>query len=636
MRISLHRGSFTAPWSARLFHAAWQNVGMTENAVNTAVTSPSPAIPAVNRPLGTPLGKHPTRVLFLGAGELGKEVAIELMRLGAWVCAADSYAGAPAQQVAHEYRVLDMANAAELQVLFDEVKPDIIVPEVEAIATDMLAGAAAAGAQVVPSAEIAAICMDRERLRVLAHEELGLPTTPYRFAGSLEELRAGALEVGYPCVVKPLMSSSGHGQSVVRSADAIDAAWTEAQKGRRAADEGDVSRVIVEALAPLERELTVLTVSSSAGIVTCAPIGQRQESGDYRESWQPAAEPGGESERAQDIARTVVEGLVAKAQAAGETGWGVFGVELFVLTDGSILFNEVSPRPHDTGMVTMASQRLSEFALHARAILGLPITAEHVALTIPSGSVAASHAIVVAGDGEAEFTDVAAALAEPSTDLRIFAKPEVHGHRRMAVALAVGITTIIFDLLKKRGIDSHLVKRVNDTGQLVRKVNMFPLEIVLRNVAAGHFCSRLGVEEGLPLKEPVLEYFLKNDDLHDPFVNDDDLVALDVCTREDLAEIAPLARKINEALIEIFAKIDVKLVDFKIEMGRATDGTLLLADEITPDSCRLWDQKDHSGKVEHLDKDLFRRGLGSIIPAYEEIEERLAELAKSEGIEVAE
>ena len=609
---------------------------MTENAVNTAVTSPSPAIPAVNRPLGTPLGKHPTRVLFLGAGELGKEVAIELMRLGAWVCAADSYAGAPAQQVAHEYRVLDMANAAELQVLFDEVKPDIIVPEVEAIATDMLAGAAAAGAQVVPSAEIAAICMDRERLRVLAHEELGLPTTPYRFAGSLEELRAGALEVGYPCVVKPLMSSSGHGQSVVRSANAIDAAWTEAQEGRRAADEGDVSRVIVEALAPLERELTVLTVSSSAGIVTCAPIGQRQESGDYRESWQPAAEPGGESERAQDIARTVVEGLVAKAQAAGETGWGVFGVELFVLTDGSILFNEVSPRPHDTGMVTMASQRLSEFALHTRAILGLPITAEHVALTIPSGSVAASHAIVVAGDGEAEFTDVAAALAEPSTDLRIFAKPEVHGHRRMAVALAVGITTIIFDLLKKRGIDSHLVKRVNDTGQLVRKVNMFPLEIVLRNVAAGHFCSRLGVEEGLPLKEPVLEYFLKNDDLHDPFVNDDDLVALDVCTREDLAEIAPLARKINEALIEIFAKIDVKLVDFKIEMGRATDGTLLLADEITPDSCRLWDQKDHSGKVEHLDKDLFRRGLGSIIPAYEEIEERLAELAKSEGIEVAE
>ena len=196
------------------------------------------------------------------------------------------------------------------------------------------------------------------------------------------------------------------------------------------------------------------------------------------------------------------------------------------------------------------------------------------------------------------------------------------------------ITTLIFGLLEKRGISSHLIKRVNNTAQLVKKVNMFPLEIVLRNTAAGHFCSRLGVEEGLPLKEPVLEYFLKNDDLHDPFVNDDDLVALGVCTREDLAEIAPLARRINEALIDIFAKIDVKLVDFKIEMGRTSDGTLLLGDEITPDSCRLWDQRDHSGKVEHLDKDLFRRNLGDIIPAYEEIESRLAELAKSEGVTI--
>ena len=319
-----------------------------------------------NRALGTPLGKHPTRVLFLGSGELGKEVTIELMRLGAWVCAADSYAGAPAQQVAHEYRVLDMANADQLRALFDEIQPDIIVPEVEAIATSELAAAAARGAQVVPSAEIAAICMDRERLRVLAHEELGLPTTPYRFAGSLEELREGAQIVGYPCVVKPIMSSSGHGQSVVRSTEAIDAAWTEAQEGRRAHDEGDVSRVIVEALAPLDYELTVLTVSSSAGIVTCAPIGQRQESGDYRESWQPATFTPDVLEQAQHIARTAVEGLVAKAKASGEKGWGVFGVELFVLTDGNVLFNEVSPRPHDTGMVTMASQRLSEFALHAR------------------------------------------------------------------------------------------------------------------------------------------------------------------------------------------------------------------------------------------------------------------------------
>ena len=391
-----------------------------------------------HRPLGTPLGAHPTRVLFLGSGELGKEVTIELMRLGAWVCAADSYAGAPAQQVAHEARVLDMADAAQLRALFDEVRPDIIVPEVEAIATGELSDAAARGVQVVPSAEIAAICMDRERLRVLAHEELGLPTTPYRFAGSLEELRAGAREVGYPCVVKPVMSSSGHGQSVVRGADAIDAAWVEAQEGRRAADEGDVSRVIVEALAPLDYELTVLTVSSSAGVVTCAPIGQRQESGDYRESWQPTAADGEVLERARAIACAAVQGLVDKATASGETGWGVFGVELFVLTDGSILFNEVSPRPHDTGMVTLISQRLSEFALHARAILGLPVTEGHVALAMGDGQAAASHAIVVAGDGEAEFTGVENALAEPGTDLRIFAKPRVHGHRRMAVSLAIG------------------------------------------------------------------------------------------------------------------------------------------------------------------------------------------------------
>ena len=400
---------------------------------------------SINRPLGTPLGKQPTRVLFLGSGELGKEVTIELMRLGAWVCTADSYAGAPAQQVAHEARVLDMADPQQLKALFDDIKPDIIVPEVEAIATQVLAQAATNGAQVVPSAEIAAICMDRERLRVLAHEELGLPTTPYRFAGTLEELRAGANEVGYPCVVKPIMSSSGHGQSIVRTPDAIDAAWTEAQEGRRAHDEGDISRVIVEALAPLERELTVLTVSSSAGIVTCTPIGQRQESGDYRESWQthePAnqVDPGraDETARAQHIAKTAVEGLVAKARQSGETGWGVFGVELFVLTDGSILFNEVSPRPHDTGMVTMISQRLSEFALHARAILGLPVTPEHVALAIPEGTTAASHAIVVEGDGQVTFGNTAQALVEPGTDLRIFAKPEVHGHRRMAVALAIG------------------------------------------------------------------------------------------------------------------------------------------------------------------------------------------------------
>ena len=374
-----------------------------------------------NRALGTPLGKHPTRVLFLGSGELGKEVTIELMRLGAWVCAADSYAGAPAQQVAHEYRVLDMANADQLRALFDEIQPDIIVPEVEAIATSELAAAAARGAQVVPSAEIAAICMDRESLRVLAHEELGLPTTPYRFAGSLEELREGAQIVGYPCVVKPIMSSSGHGQSVVRSTEAIDAAWTEAQEGRRAHDEGDVSRVIVEALAPLDYELTVLTVSSSAGIVTCAPIGQRQESGDYRESWQPQQMSDLALERAQAIARAVVLAL---------GGYGLFGVELFVCGD-EVIFSEVSPRPHDTGMVTLISQDLSEFALHVRAFLGLPVGAIR-----QYGPAASAVILPQLSSQNVSFGQLQSAVGA-GLQLRLFGKPEIDGTRRLGVTLAV-------------------------------------------------------------------------------------------------------------------------------------------------------------------------------------------------------
>ena len=400
-----------------------------------------------NRALGTPLGKHPTRVLFLGSGELGKEVTIELMRLGAWVCAADSYAGAPAQQVAHEYRVLDMANADQLRALFDEIQPDIIVPEVEAIATSELAAAAARGAQVVPSAEIAAICMDRERLRVLAHEELGLPTTPYRFAGSLEELREGAQIVGYPCVVKPIMSSSGHGQSVVRSTEAIDAAWTEAQEGRRAHDEGDVSRVIVEALAPLDYELTVLTVSSSAGIVTCAPIGQRQESGDYRESWQPATFTPDVLEQAQHIARTAVEGLVAKAKASGEKGWGVFGVELFVLTDGNVLFNAVSPRPHDTGMVTLAgTQNLNEFELHLRAVLGLPIPG------IKQERIGASAVILspIASQERPQYRGLEEVTKEEDTYLRIFGKPFTRVNRRMGVVLCYAPLDADLDALRDK------------------------------------------------------------------------------------------------------------------------------------------------------------------------------------------
>ncbi|OXN00909.1 formate-dependent phosphoribosylglycinamide formyltransferase [Bifidobacterium vansinderenii] len=411
------------------------------NPVAESVCSTNHSDRVVDRPLGSPLGDSApcTRALLLGSGELGKEIAIELMRLGARVIAADSYAGAPAQQVAHEARVLDMANADELNALIADVKPDIIIPEVEAIATAELSRAADNGVQVVPSCQIAQICMDRERLRRLAAETLELPTTPYRFAGTEEELAEGASAVGFPCVVKPVMSSSGHGQSVMRGPDDVARAWQVAQTEGRTAKEHAVSRVVVEAFAPLDYELTVLTVASSSGIVACAPIGQRQEDGDYRESWQGSPIPDDVRIKADDYAVRMVQGLVDLAREHGETGWGVYGVELFVLVDGSVLFNEVSPRPHDTGMVTMISQNLSEFALHARAVLGVPVSARSVALRDPS-KVAASHAIVIAGKGEVSFGSVAKALAEPDTDLRIFAKPGVDGHRRMAVALAVADT----------------------------------------------------------------------------------------------------------------------------------------------------------------------------------------------------
>ncbi|WEV46073.1 formate-dependent phosphoribosylglycinamide formyltransferase [Bifidobacterium sp. ESL0690] len=400
----------------------------------TAETASSP----VNYPLGNPAESHQTRVLLLGSGELGREIAIELTRLGAFVIAADSYEHAPAMQIAQESHVLDMTNAVALNNLIGEVQPSIIVPEVEAIATAELAKAASNGIQVVPSSRIAAICMDREALRTLMHEKLGLPTTPYRFAGSFDELKAGAQAVGYPCVVKPVMSSSGHGQSVLRSDDDLEAAWREAQTGRRDVKDGGISRVIVEAFAPLNYELTMLTVSSSAGIVVCSPIGQWQEDGDYRESWQPATVKPSVLQKAQAIARKAVFGLVDIAHENHEYGWGVFGVELFVLKNGDVLFNEVSPRPHDTGMVTMVSQHLSEFALHARAVLGIPVTEKDVALSLKNDEVAASHAVVVTGTGQVTFTNVSQALSQPDTDLRIFGKPTVNGHRRMGVALAIG------------------------------------------------------------------------------------------------------------------------------------------------------------------------------------------------------
>ena len=398
------------------------------------------------RIFGVTENSNNTTALLLGSGELGKEIAIELMRLGVHVCAADSYKNAPAMQIAHEYRVLDMSDANALQHLIDEVEPNIIIPEVEAIATNVLKNAAQQHIQIVPSSDIAAIAMDRERLRRIAHEDLGLPTTPYCFASSYEELCDGAQQVGYPCVVKPVMSSSGHGQSIVRSPEHLFAAWNEAQHGRRAAvgHENECSRVIVEALAPLDYELTVLTISSSAGITTCEPIAQCQQDGDYRESWQPANIPESIRVQAQNIAKRAVEGLTHIAHDSNETGWGVYGVELFVLTDGSLLFNELSPRPHDTGMVTMISQHYSEFALHVLAILGVPITATYTALSLRDGEVAASHAVVIEGNGAVGFTHVAQALSTDSKsnnrlNLRIFAKPSVYGHRRMAVALATGL-----------------------------------------------------------------------------------------------------------------------------------------------------------------------------------------------------
>lgn len=392
----------------------------------------------ISRPLGSPYAHNTTdvtRIMLLGSGELGKEIAIEAMRLGAYVIAVDSYEHAPAQHIAHEHCVIDMSDASQLSALIGRVKPDIIVPEVEAIATSVLSQAHDAGIQVVPSVRIAQICMNRESLRTLAAEKCHVPTTPYRFAGSEEELLEGAEAVGTPCVVKPILSSSGHGQSIIRSLDDVAHAWDYAQSERRTAGDGSVSRVIVEAFAPLDYELTILTVSSRSGVVTCAPISHTQENGDYRESWQPAHIPDSVLTEGQKIARTVVEQLVEDAQSNGETGWGVFGVELFVLCNGTVLFNEVSPRPHDTGMVTMISQNLSEFALHARAILGIPVTEGSVELH-NSALTSASRAVVVEGNGEVLFENLEEVLAHDHTDLRLFGKPEVHGHRRMAVLLA--------------------------------------------------------------------------------------------------------------------------------------------------------------------------------------------------------
>lgn len=369
--------------------------------------------------LGTPFSPMATRVLLCGAGELGKEVAIELQRLGCEVIALDRYANAPAMQVAHRSHVLSMLDGAALRAVIERERPHYIVPEIEAIATDTLVALEAEGYTVVPTARAAQLTMNREGIRRLAAETLGLPTSPYRFAGTEAEFRQAVAAIGLPCVVKPVMSSSGKGQSLVRTAADIDPAWAYAQAGGRAG----AGRVIVEGFVDFDYEITLLTVRHRAGTSFCAPIGHRQEDGDYRESWQPQPM----SARALEGARDMAEKITA---ALG--GWGVFGVELFVRGD-VVIFSEVSPRPHDTGMVTLISQDLSQFALHVRAILGLPIP------NIVQHGPSASAALLVEGQSpQVSFSGLDAALAESDTQLRLFGKPEVAGRRRMGVCLARG------------------------------------------------------------------------------------------------------------------------------------------------------------------------------------------------------
>jgi len=357
-------------------------------------------------------------VLLLGSGELGKELVIELQRLGVEVIAADRYADAPAMQVAHRHHVLDMLDPAALRSLIERERPHLVVPEIEAIHTRTLMQMEAEGLKVIPTARAAWLTMDREGIRRLAAEELGLPTSPYRFVDDEAAFRAAVAEVGLPCVLKPLMSSSGKGQSTLRSEADLGPAWVYAQEGGRAG----AGRCIVEGFIDFEYEITLLTVRHRDGTSFCAPIGHLQIDGDYRESWQPQPMSARALERSQAIARAVTEAL---------GGLGLFGVELFVRGD-EVWFSEVSPRPHDTGMVTLISQEQSEFALHARAILGLPIPA------IDALGPAASVALLAEGEGVPEFSGIERALAEPQTALRLFGKPRVAGRRRVGVALARG------------------------------------------------------------------------------------------------------------------------------------------------------------------------------------------------------
>lgn len=366
----------------------------------------------------TPRG---VKALLLGSGELGKEVAIELQRYGVEVIACDRYANAPAMQIAHRSYVFNMLDAAELRRVVELERPDHIIPEVEAIATPALVELEKEGYNVTPTARAAWLTMNREGIRRLAAEELGLPTSPYRFASTREEFDEAVRAIGCPCVVKPVMSSSGHGQSVCRTEEDIERSWKIAQEGGRAG----AGRVIVEGFVDFDYEITLLTVRSCSGTTFCEPIGHIQVDGDYRESWQPQPMTDTAIEKARDIARKITDAL---------GGYGIFGVEMFIKGD-DVIFSEVSPRPHDTGMVTMISQDLSEFGLHARALLGMPVP--EIRFYGPS----ASRAVVVEGDTDCiEMTNLERVLEEPGTQMRIFGKPEVRGHRRMGVILATADT----------------------------------------------------------------------------------------------------------------------------------------------------------------------------------------------------
>lgn len=371
--------------------------------------------------IGTPLSPTATKVLLCGSGELGKEVVIELQRLGVEVIAVDRYAHAPAMQVAHRSQVIPMLDGKALRHVIETEKPNLIVPEIEAIATDTLVELEKEGFTVIPTARAARLTMNREGIRRLAAEELGLKTSPYKFASNIDDYKTAVAEIGLPCVVKPIMSSSGKGQSTLREQADIARAWTYAQEGAR----GGAGTVIVEGFVDFDYEITLLTIRHAGGTCFCAPIGHLQIRGDYRESWQPQPMSDAALKEAEHIGKTITDAL---------GGRGIFGVELFVKGD-MVYFSEVSPRPHDTGMVTMISQDLSEFALHARAILGLPIP------NITQHGPSASCVILVEGHSkQVQFGNLSQALAQPDTQLRLFGKPEVQGERRMGVTMSRGAT----------------------------------------------------------------------------------------------------------------------------------------------------------------------------------------------------